>query len=73
MNIVYTAEALATGEGRNGHARTSDGRSISASPFPRKWVAAAKAPTPSSSLPPDTQHASTPLCRWSPVPRRPTC
>ena len=26
MNIVYTAEALATGEGRNGHARTSDGR-----------------------------------------------
>ena len=25
MNIVYTAEALATGEGRNGHARTSDG------------------------------------------------
>lgn len=45
MNIVYTAEALATGEGRNGHARTSDGRSISASPFPRKWVAAAKAPT----------------------------
>ncbi len=26
MNILYTAEALATGEGRNGHARTSDGR-----------------------------------------------
>ncbi|QNG17634.1 organic hydroperoxide resistance protein [Rhodococcus triatomae] len=26
MNIVYTAEALATGAGRNGHARTSDGR-----------------------------------------------
>ena len=26
MKIVYTAEALATGEGRNGHARTSDGR-----------------------------------------------
>ncbi|MDV7357124.1 organic hydroperoxide resistance protein [Rhodococcus oxybenzonivorans] len=26
MQILYTAEALATGEGRNGHARTSDGR-----------------------------------------------
>lgn len=26
MNIIYTAEALATGEGRNGHARTSDGK-----------------------------------------------
>ncbi|MGZ6790805.1 MAG: organic hydroperoxide resistance protein [Mycobacteriaceae bacterium] len=26
MNIVYTAEALATGEGRNGHSRSSDGR-----------------------------------------------
>lgn len=26
MSILYTAEALATGEGRNGHARTSDGR-----------------------------------------------
>ncbi|MEV0947750.1 organic hydroperoxide resistance protein [Rhodococcus sp. NPDC049939] len=26
MNILYTAEALATGEGRNGHARTSDGK-----------------------------------------------
>ncbi len=26
MNVLYTAEALATGEGRNGHARTSDGR-----------------------------------------------
>jgi Ohr subfamily peroxiredoxin len=26
MNILYTAEALATGGGRNGHARTSDGR-----------------------------------------------
>ena len=26
MNILYTAEALATGEGRDGHGRTSDGR-----------------------------------------------
>ncbi|MEE2060701.1 organic hydroperoxide resistance protein [Rhodococcus artemisiae] len=26
MKIIYTAEALATGEGRNGHARTSDGK-----------------------------------------------
>ena len=26
MKIVYTAEALATGEGRNGRARSSDGR-----------------------------------------------
>lgn len=26
MATIYTAEALATGEGRNGHARTSDGR-----------------------------------------------
>jgi Ohr subfamily peroxiredoxin len=25
MNVLYTAEALATGAGRNGHARTSDG------------------------------------------------
>jgi len=25
MNVVYTAEALATGDGRNGHARTADG------------------------------------------------
>lgn len=26
MEILYTAEALATGEGRNGHVRTTDGR-----------------------------------------------
>ncbi|PFG19016.1 organic hydroperoxide resistance protein [Serinibacter salmoneus] len=26
MDIVYTAEALATGAGRNGHTRSSDGR-----------------------------------------------
>ncbi|MGN2636616.1 organic hydroperoxide resistance protein [Nocardia takedensis] len=26
MNVLYTAEALATGDGRNGHARTTDGR-----------------------------------------------
>ncbi|ABY22066.1 organic hydroperoxide resistance protein [Renibacterium salmoninarum ATCC 33209] len=26
MNIVYTAEALATGDGRNGHGRSSDGQ-----------------------------------------------
>lgn len=25
-NVLYTAEALATGEGRDGHGRTSDGR-----------------------------------------------
>ena len=26
MKVLYTAEALATGNGRNGHTRTSDGR-----------------------------------------------
>jgi len=26
MKTLYTAEALATGDGRNGHARTSDGK-----------------------------------------------
>jgi lipoyl-dependent peroxiredoxin len=26
MNVVYTAAAMSTGEGRNGHVRTSDGR-----------------------------------------------
>ncbi|CAM4173524.1 organic hydroperoxide resistance protein [Nocardia ninae] len=26
MQILYTAEALATGDGRNGHARTTDGK-----------------------------------------------
>ena len=26
MKTLYTAEALATGEGRDGHARTSDGQ-----------------------------------------------
>ena len=26
MSILYTAEALATGDGRNGHARTTDGK-----------------------------------------------
>jgi Ohr subfamily peroxiredoxin len=26
MAIIYTAEALATGDGRNGHARTTDGK-----------------------------------------------
>ena len=25
MKVLYTAHATATGEGRNGHARTSDG------------------------------------------------
>ena len=26
MQVLYTAEALATGDGRNGHARTTDGK-----------------------------------------------
>lgn len=26
MNVLYTAEALATGDGRDGHGRTSDGK-----------------------------------------------
>ena len=26
MTVLYTAEALATGDGRNGHARTTDGK-----------------------------------------------
>ena len=26
MNPIYTAEALSTGNGRNGHVRTTDGR-----------------------------------------------
>ncbi|MFC9438714.1 organic hydroperoxide resistance protein [Nocardia sp. NPDC057030] len=26
MKVLYTAEALATGDGRNGHARTTDGK-----------------------------------------------
>ncbi|NNH68407.1 organic hydroperoxide resistance protein [Nocardia uniformis] len=26
MNILYTAEAMATGDGRNGHSRTTDGK-----------------------------------------------
>lgn len=29
MKKLYTAEALATGEGRDGHGRTSDGKSMS--------------------------------------------
>lgn len=72
MNIVYTAEALATGEGRNGHARTSDGRLDLGLAIPKEMGGSGEGTNPSSSLPPDTQHASTPLCRWSPVPRRPT-
>jgi Ohr subfamily peroxiredoxin len=26
MNVLYTAEALATGDGRDGHTRTTDGK-----------------------------------------------
>ncbi len=36
MATLYTAEALATGDGRNGHARTTDGKVDVALAFPKE-------------------------------------
>lgn len=43
MEPLYTTEALATGEGRNGHVRTIDGALTPISPFPLRWAAPARA------------------------------
>ena len=63
MKIVYTAEALATGEGRDGHGRTSDGRLDLDLAFPKEMGGTATAPTPSSCSPSGTRPASTPRYR----------
>jgi Ohr subfamily peroxiredoxin len=36
MTVLYTAEALATGDGRNGHARTTDGKLDVVLAFPKE-------------------------------------
>ncbi len=38
VDVKYTAEALATGGGREGHAKTKDGSLISPLLRPRSWV-----------------------------------
>ena len=61
MKTLYTAEALTTGDGRDGHGRSSDGKVDLAVGDPdRKWAEAATAPIPSNCSPSGTQRASTP-------------
>lgn len=56
MDAIYTA--VATANGREGRAVSSDGHIDLPSPTPRPSVATARAPTPSSSSPPGTPPAS---------------
>ena len=73
MKTLYTAYALATGDGRDGHVR-----SLRRHPRPRPGDPEGDGrrrrgrPTPSSSSPPATPPASTPRCGWSPARPRPT-
>ena len=73
MKTLYTAEALASGEGRDGTAVTKDGK---LDVDPRQPGGAGRrrrrAPTRSSSSPPATPPASTPPCAWSAARQRPT-
>ncbi|MFT4051359.1 MAG: organic hydroperoxide resistance protein [Microbacterium sp.] len=46
MDILYTAEALATGDGRNGHVRTSDGILDTDVRAPKELGGAGGAPNP---------------------------
>lgn len=63
MKTLYTAEALASGEGRDGNARTNDGKLDVALASPVELGGAtAKEPTLSSCSQPATPRASTRLC-----------
>ncbi|GAB2482469.1 organic hydroperoxide resistance protein [Luteococcus sediminum] len=46
MSAIYTAEALATGAGRNGHVRTTDGLVDTDLAIPREMGGAGGAPNP---------------------------
>ena len=46
MNTLYTATAVATGDGRNGHVQTFDGTSTPPSAPPRSWAAQGGATNP---------------------------
>jgi len=46
MDTIYTAEALATGDGRNGHVRTSDGLVDTDVRIPKEMGGAGGAPNP---------------------------
>ena len=46
MDILYTAEALATGGGRNGHVRTTDGILDTDVRVPKEMGGAGRAPNP---------------------------
>ena len=66
VSVLYTASALSTGDGRNGHVRSSDGLLDLDLAAPPRWVARAAPPTPSSSSPRATPRASTPRSRaWA--------
>ena len=71
MKTLYTAEAVVTGEGRDGHARSLR-RHPRRRPrgARRRWAAAAGRPTPSSCSPRATRPASTARCGSSPAARR---
>lgn len=48
MNTLYSIEALATGDGRNGHVRTVDGQVDTDVRIPREMGGAGDAPNPES-------------------------
>jgi len=65
-NVLYTAEAIATG-GREGHARTSDGRvDVDLNVPTEMGGTGAPARTPSSSSRPGMRPAFSPRCCGSP-------
>ena len=60
MNILYTATAHATGDGRNGHARSDDGILDLDLRMPKELAAPAARPTRRCCSRSDTPPASTP-------------
>ena len=72
MKTLYTAEALATGEGRDGHGRTSDGKLDLDLAIPKEMGGSGNGTNPEQLFASATPRASTPRCGWSVARRRPT-
>ncbi|CPZ34559.1 Putative organic hydroperoxide resistance protein/OsmC-like protein [Mycobacteroides abscessus] len=62
MSTLYTAEALVTGEGRDGKGRTSDGRLDLDLAIPKEMGGSGNGTTPNSFSRSATPPASTPHC-----------
>ena len=70
METFYTASAVATGEGRNGHVQSTDGFIDTDVRVPRELGGAGGATNPEQLFAAGTRRASTPRSSWSPARRR---